>query len=144
MSQPVQSICRIQRNTGWVCSVALLLALLASPANLAHAGEDTRQFDINAQPLSEALIAFGAQSGALVMASTALTTGRRSSAVSGQWARTEALRQLLKGTGLRWTINADGSFVIEREPRPKPLSSTQRKPASDIPGPAIPVAGTDR
>ena len=49
-----------------------------------HAQEGTKRFDIKAQPLSEALMAFGAQTGAIVMASSELTTGKISKPVTGQ------------------------------------------------------------
>jgi hypothetical protein len=92
-----------------------VVLLLVLPA---HADDNAKQFDIQAQPVSEALMAFGVQSGTIVLASTALTINKTSTPVSGRSTPTEALKRILRGTGLRFSVNADGSFVIEREPGP--------------------------
>ena len=78
-----------------------------------HAGETVAHFDIRAQPLAEALMAFGSQSGAIVAAPSALTTGRMSAPVRGSFSPTVALTQLLKGTGLRFSKSDNGTFVIQ-------------------------------
>ena len=79
-----------------------------------HADESTKYFDIKAQPLSEALMAFGAQTGAIVMASSALTTGKISKPVTGQLTRQEALTRMLQGTGLKFETNVNGTILIAR------------------------------
>lgn len=94
-------------------ALAVALLILAPPG---HADDAAKQFDIRAQPVSEALMAFGAQSGAIVLASTALTTSKVSSPVSGRLVPAEALKRMLRGTGLGFAANGDGSFVIERVP----------------------------
>lgn len=66
-------------------------------------------YDIPAQPLAEALIAFGRQSGMQVTAEAALTDGVKSSAVSGVMPWRQALAALLSGTGLSYTKN--GSMI---------------------------------
>jgi iron complex outermembrane recepter protein len=79
-----------------------------------HADEATRRFDIKAQPLSEALMAFGAQTGAIVMASSELTTGKISKPVAGQLTSQEALIRMLQGTGLRFETSPNGTILIVR------------------------------
>jgi iron complex outermembrane recepter protein len=77
-----------------------------------HADEATKRFDIKAQPLSEALMAFGAQTGAIVMASSELTTGKISKPVAGQLTSHEALIRMLQGTGLNFETSPNGTILI--------------------------------
>lgn len=100
----------------------LMLAWIAFiVANLpiaGHAQEATKRFDIKAQPLSEALMAFGAQTGAIVMASSELTTGKISEPVTGQLTPREALTRILQGTGLKFQTSPNGTIVIVRTSPP--------------------------
>ena len=65
------------RSTRCLVLVCLALIMVAAPLAI-HANEATLYFDIKAQPLSEALMAFGVQTGAIVMASSELTSGKSS------------------------------------------------------------------
>jgi len=87
--------------------------VLALP-RLDHAEEAPKRFDIKAQRLSEALMAFGAQTGAIVMASSDLTAGKISKPVSGQLTPQEALTRILEGTGLKFEISSNGTILIVR------------------------------
>jgi iron complex outermembrane receptor protein len=80
----------------------------------AHVEEATKRFDIKAQPLSEALMAFGAQTGAIVMASSELTTGKISKPVTGQLTPQAALTRMLQGTGLKFDTSPNGTILIVR------------------------------
>lgn len=75
-------------------TTGLALATMAAPA---HAQEAARTFDISAQPLANALTAFGQQSGLQVSAQGPLVEGRASSAVRGTMPPLQALSQLLAG-----------------------------------------------
>ena len=68
-----------------------------------------RSFDIPAQPLSDALIAFGRQAGFQVSMDAALVEGREAAAVRGSMDWRVALDALLAGTGLTYRLN--GSMV---------------------------------
>jgi iron complex outermembrane receptor protein len=92
-------------------SVALLLVTFTFAL---HAAEATLHFDIKAQPLAEALMALGAQAGTSVIASTELTTGKISQAVSGQLNIKEALSRMLLGTGLDFEATDEGTLIIVR------------------------------
>ena len=83
-----------------------------------HAQEATKRFDIKAQPLSEALMAFGALTGAIVMASSELTAGKISEAVTGQLTPHEALTRMLQGTGLKFEMSSNGAILIVRASPP--------------------------
>jgi hypothetical protein len=95
--------------------VCLALMMVAAPVAV-HADAATMRFDIKAQPLSEALMAFGAQTGAIVMASSELTTGKISKPVIGQLTCQDALTRMLQGTGLKFETNANGTFLIVLAP----------------------------
>jgi type II secretory pathway component GspD/PulD (secretin) len=82
-------------------------------------GMNIVKLDIKAQPLAEALMAFGAQTGLSVVVASELTTGKTSRTVRGQLTREQALAQLLRGTGLAFESSAQGTLVIVRQP-PKP------------------------
>jgi len=76
-----------------------------------------RQFDIPAQSLGDALMAFGRQSGMQVTAEGRLVEGRNSSAVSGRIAPAQALSQLLAGSGLTFRYVGNNAVRLERAPQ---------------------------
>ena len=94
----------------------LCLAVMMIVAS--RADEATKHFDIKAQPLAEALMAFGAQTGAIVLASSELTTGKLSKPVTGDLSPREALLRMLQGTGLKFETSANGTILIARESPP--------------------------
>ena len=87
--------------------------MLATPA---AAQETTRRFDIPAQPLGEALVQFGLQSGLQVVADGSLTAGRQSAGVSGTHSPAEALSRLLAGTGLTFRFTTSTTVLLEALP----------------------------
>lgn len=89
------------------------LMLCIGPAVMAADGS-ARHFEIKAEPLSDALMEFGAQSGLTIVAPTTLTAGKQAPAVHGDLTWTEALRQLLQGSGLTFVHGADGAVVIQK------------------------------
>ena len=70
------------------------------------------QFDIAAQPLKSALLAFKEHSGIELRYPPALVRGLRTRGVQGSFNVEEALRQLLAGTELSFQRNDDGSFSL--------------------------------
>lgn len=91
------------------------LALMISVFPIAlHAAEPTMQFEIKAEPLSEALMAFGARTGTIVIASSKLTANKVSQPVSGHLSRQEALTRMLEGTGLTFESSANNTILIVR------------------------------
>ncbi len=67
--------------------------------------EAIRSYRIPAQPLSEALIQFGQQSGLQVTANSGMVEGKKSSPVNGNMSADQALSQLLATTDLNYQIN---------------------------------------
>ena len=96
-------------------SIYIFTALsLSAPASLAQqsaAGSNTsastelRRYNIPAQPLSEALIEFGKQSGLQVTTGSVLVEGKQAPSVSGTLSAEQALNQLLAGNDLRYEVN---------------------------------------
>ncbi|MGC4250876.1 MAG: STN domain-containing protein, partial [Sphingobium sp.] len=103
---------------GAVLLAGTALAGLASPAS-AQTAETAAQrtFNIPSQPLADAIMDYGAQSGVQVTAGADLVAGRTSSAVSGSFAPAEALSRMLAGTGL--TFRFIRANVVTLEPIPQ-------------------------
>jgi iron complex outermembrane recepter protein len=99
------------RAATWLRAVAV--ALVSAIVSAAHAQEPIA-FDIPAQPLSQALITFGDQSGRGILASPELTASETSTALQDEATAETALDILLQGTGLSWQQDGD-VFVIVRE-----------------------------
>jgi iron complex outermembrane recepter protein len=77
----------------------------------AQAGR-TVAFDIPAQPLPQALTAFGRQSGLQVAFDPAAAAGKTSVALRGTLATEQALRTLLGGTGLSYQFTSAGAVTV--------------------------------
>lgn len=81
--------------------LSVIVALASGPAQSQGAGDDRKiAFDIPAQPLDGALTQYFQATGVQLLYDSSLTRGRRSTTVRGRYARREALRLLLTGTGL--------------------------------------------
>ena len=80
-----------------------------------------RNFDIPAQPLSQALILFAAQSGYQVATDGAAIQGVGANGVSGALSPLQALSELLAGTGFTFRIAGD---VVTLEPAPQVAGAT--------------------
>lgn len=80
-------------------------------AQTAPVNAATRAYDIPAQPLANALRAFGRQSGLQVSLPAEAARGANSAAVSGTLSTEAALSQLLSGTGLSYRIS-NGTVVV--------------------------------
>ena len=99
-------------------SLALLLglpslAIAASPVADTQISHQQLHFQIPAQPLASALIAFSQQSGWQVSAESALLTGLSSSSVDGDMSPEKALARLLRGSGMQWEVtSADSASIL--------------------------------
>ncbi len=72
----------------------------------------TRDYDIAAQPMNEALRAFAEASGLQLVYDTPITANKRSAAVSGRLSAQAALAQLLAGSDLAFSFSSNGAVVI--------------------------------
>ncbi len=88
-------------------------AAQANPPTQTRAQPGLRAFDIPAQPLTSALIAFSRQSGVQVTSPARDTVGGlRSSSVKGDLDPQQALAALLAGTGLNYRFTSNSAAVI--------------------------------
>jgi catecholate siderophore receptor len=114
--------------------IALTLAVLVSatgyraasaagePATvLAGRDQRTRQFDIPAQPLDQALAAFTRQSGLEVQAAGTLLRGRNAAAVTGTYTPAEALQRLLGDAPLRVRIVDNRTLALDDSAAPNTI-----------------------
>lgn len=92
-------------------SLGLLLGLPVLPL-AALAEPDRQHYQIAAQPLATALIAFSQQSGWQISAESALLTGLSSSPVDGNLDPEHALASLLRSSGLQWEVTSPDSASI--------------------------------
>jgi iron complex outermembrane recepter protein len=74
-----------------------------------------RAFDIPPQPLADALVLFGEQSGMHVSAHADLVRGLSSPGASGSMTPEEALGQLLAGTGLGFHLTAPDAVTLAKQ-----------------------------
>ncbi len=90
----------------------LLLAGFAATGT-AHAAPPLYAFQIPAQPLADALRAYGLITGISVLAPSGALRQRYSSAVQGSLPAPEALQRLLSGTGLQAHFPAANAAIIQ-------------------------------
>ena len=89
-------------------SGAMLITTRAAPP-----GNTSRQFDIPAKDMAQALDDFRAQSGLQVAAAKDLISRKKSKAIRGTLSATEALHRLLMGSGLTFAQGSDGNYTIQ-------------------------------
>lgn len=109
---------------------ALLLALVMTMGGVLPCGAQSARpdgqidFNIPAQPLARALMAYGAATGLEIFYNAALAEKQRSVELVGRLAPSDALQILLRGTGYAAKATMPGAFTIVTAPRPSPLSAT--------------------
>lgn len=92
------------------------------------AAADPTAFAIPSQPLPQAVVAFGLQSGVSIGSGPAASCGR-SRALRGRFEIEAGLTRLLSGTGCTWRRIDSRAYVIERLVRPARPVVTRPRPA---------------
>ncbi|WP_165916542.1 TonB-dependent receptor [Caulobacter sp. BK020] len=110
------------RDRRQACLAAILALSLAPTVARAAA---TRSIDLPAQPLSAALLTLSRQTGTIIIAPAALVRGRAAPAVRGRLEPAEAVRRLLRGSGLDLSISAGGVISIRAAPPPPAIAPTR-------------------
>ena len=116
-------------------------AITVAHARETRAAESTRNFQIAAQPLSQALLEFSRQADVIVTAPSELVRSKRAPEIRGELTPSVALARLLRGSGLEASFTASGAITIgaarrfARRPTPasEPAGSSASHPtqASD-------------
>lgn len=104
-----RTLAKTLRTAGFTSILAVAAATRATAADA-----ETRTFSIPAKPMAEALMEFGAQCDAVILAPSRLVGGKVAHAVKGNMEPERALQMLLEGSGLSWQRAADGSIAIAR------------------------------
>jgi iron complex outermembrane receptor protein len=133
--------------TSWaLLATAAIVPMMMAPAVHAQAAGE-RSFDIPAQPLADALVTFGIQSGMQVTTNGVPLRGVRTGGVRGNSAPAQALSQLLAGTGFTFRIN--GNVITLEAPPQSSDGAIQLGPVrvegeggSGRPAPSTSVLGT--
>ncbi|NOS75065.1 MAG: TonB-dependent receptor [Methyloglobulus sp.] len=84
-------------------------------------------YEIAPQSLDQALVEFSNASGLQVMADGVLTSGVKSSRVTGNYSSSQALGQLLAGTGLEVQSTQNGTVTLQLTGRLIPTAATQNE-----------------
>jgi hypothetical protein len=126
----------LQRRRGKLCAglALVLIGICAAAAeeHLALAGSAPIVFHIPAQPLANALQAYGAQTGVQVLYESRSAAGQRSVAVEGSFTPEDALNLLLTGTDLSVRYTGPDAITIAR-----PSSDGGMPPASPLAKPDL-------
>jgi hypothetical protein len=118
---------------------------LAMPAHAA-AQSGLRMFEIPAQPLSTAILAYSRQSGIPVLAPVDLMQGKTAPAVRGRISPAEALDQLLDGSRLRAVSGEQGGVALTkisdaRSTFGKGVANGVRLASAEASAPSAPLPG---
>ncbi|MEL7446666.1 MAG: STN domain-containing protein, partial [Pseudomonadota bacterium] len=133
------------------------LAAISTTANAQDTGSQAaanseRAYNIPAQPLQAALNAFAEASGSDLLYASDLVDGKQSSAVNGNYSAPDALRILLRGTGLAAAQVSGNVFSLQvqgasasSDAAASPVSGIVRSAAtgSGLPGAEVEVLGTN-
>jgi iron complex outermembrane receptor protein len=118
--------------------VALLATLAGVNASATPSPQAKRNFQIAAQPLSQALLEFSQQADIIVTAPSELVRNKHAPEVRGELTPSAALARLLRRSGLEASFTASGAATIgpasrfSRERSPAPRNATHPEDFSDI------------
>jgi iron complex outermembrane recepter protein len=122
----------------WALAAGLGALAMPMASSVAYAQEATHPFDIQAQPLSSALLEFGRQAKISIAAPRELTQGRTAKAVRGTMTTREALARLLDGTGLTFSLVGADAVRI----RKAAAAEADVKGDADESGPDVVITGS--
>ena len=123
----------------WIFAVSFLTTAPCLAAPSAPPSLDQRlMFDIPAQPLSSALLAFGERTGFSVLTPQSLLADQRSAALSGRHTVRQALEILLSSTplGFRLVNERTLTLMAHKPPARKPRRTAPAAPAAPAAKPA--------
>ncbi|MEM8985093.1 MAG: TonB-dependent receptor [Pseudomonadota bacterium] len=98
--------------TAAVSGLAILAIVPAAVAQMSDRESQVHTFRVTAGPLVDGILTFSEAYGTPVLAPDELMRGKRANAVSGALSASDALGQLLKGTGLEARSAGNGNYVL--------------------------------
>src|ERR1700761_6604057 len=101
-----------QRRSNLLLTSALVGGVLLRLGDTALAAAPPYQFDIPAEPLSQALTDFSQAASQQIIYSETLVKGRKTPGLHGSYTAAEALNALLAGTNLRVDTNSSGVLMV--------------------------------
>lgn len=99
-------------------SIVLSSSLLYQPQSV-FADNAQQHYEIQQGDLALVLNQFASRAGILLSADAALTSGKSSGGLSGEYTTEQGLNRILADTGLTFTKSADNSYYLERKSAPK-------------------------
>ncbi len=118
---------RMRRGGQGVWLQGLLVLLIYTMSQIALARADSpREFTIEAQPLDSALKAFALQAQREIFFTPDLTHGKKTRGISGKFQDLDALKAILDGTGLTYSITASKAILVRDAVAPMASSSGER------------------
>ena len=127
----VQTRARQQTKAALLLALAIASLLMAAPlqaeqqpVSAAEQLAAEQRFGIPAQPLADALLAFGQQSGIQITIDGALARNASAPAVRGTMTGEEALTRLLKDSGLGYVVADATTIAVENTGEEEPIPMT--------------------
>ena len=113
-----------------IIAVYALISCLAA-VECAAARENIKRFQIERQPLADALKAFAVQADVEVFAPSELVGEHIAASLKGEYDQRTALSILLDGAGLDWRVNEFGTILIQASRDPENAVAHTFAPAHD-------------
>lgn len=134
--------------TNWTTTTVLLAPLaaatiVAAPAHAQSARLAAVQLSIPAGDLGTALSAFSRATDIQVVVDPALIAGKHSPGLSGSFAVDEALKRLLDGSNLSFTLSGD-TVMVQRARETPPSSRTAIRTSAAAPAPVASQASAEQ
>ena len=105
------------------------LSMVSAYAQPQAAAQVQQSYDVAAGPLADVLAKLAQEVGGRIVFDPQLVANKTSPGVRGSYTREDALREVLKGSGLASSIKSDGTLSVQRVKR-----STRTTPSYDSAG----------
>ncbi len=122
-------------------SIVLSGSLLYQPQSV-FADNAQQHYEIQQGDLATVLNQFASRAGILLSADAALTSGKSSQGLSGDYATEQGLNRILAGTGLTFSKSTDNSYYLEKNTSPEQQTTVADNSSESVNLDALMVMGT--